>query len=137
MEIKDIPKEIGNYIQEVGFDEKQTALFLLGTLVGDIGSKQANFGNKPILNKINFQGMSLSRLQILFNEVYEKLEQEKLLYPEKELIYGKAKELFDKHLKDWDLKPYESVYCLLSGYAYKTKLNIEKAKEKGGNQNEQ
>ncbi|BBB31812.1 CRISPR-associated protein Csh1 [Thermotomaculum hydrothermale] len=132
MHIEEINEEFEKYIQEAGFNERQISLFLLGTLIGDIGTKQAKYGSKPILNKINFQGMSLEKLQILFNEVYQKLQQEKLLYPDVEIIYEKAKELFDKHLKDWGLKPYENVYYILSGFSFKTKLNIEKAKEKKG-----
>ncbi|WP_456426530.1 type I-B CRISPR-associated protein Cas8b/Csh1 [Desulfurobacterium sp.] len=152
MKIEGISEEFNEYIEECGFDEKQTALFLLGTLIADVGSKQAKYGSKPssffeeekekncskqakygskpVLNKINFQGISLGRLQILFNEIYEKLEQEKLLYPQEEIIYAKAKELLDRNKKNWNLKPYENVYYLLSGYAFKTKLNIEKSKEK-------
>jgi len=127
MELDGIPEEFMEYLKKVNFNEKQTALFLLGTLIGDIGSKQSKYRSKPILNKINFQGMSFNRILVLSNEVYEKLKQEKLLqYTEKELIYEKAKELFDKNLNNWNLKPHENVYFLLSGYAFKTKLNIEK-----------
>lgn len=126
MELDGIPEEFIEYLKKVNFNEKQTALFLLGTLIGDIGSKQAKYGSKPILNKINFQGMSFDRILMLSNEVYEKLKQEKLLkYKEKELVYRKIKELFDKNIKNWDLKPHENVYYLLSGYAFKTKLNIK------------
>ena len=125
MDLSKIPEKLQMYIEEVGFNEQETALFLLGTLIGDIGSKQIKYGSKPILNKINYQGMSLGRLEILFNEVHEKLKHEKLLFPEEELIYETANYLFNKNLKNWNLKPYENVYYLLSGYAYKTALNIK------------
>ena len=128
MEIN-VPEELKRYIDCVGFNEQETALFLLGTLIADIASKQVSYGSKPILNKINFQGMSTERIKILFNEVYEKLKHEKLYFPDKEKVYATAKGLFDKHLNGWNLKPYENVYYLLSGYAYKTALNIEKAKK--------
>lgn len=127
--LDNIPEELRSYIDEVGFNEQETALFLLGTLIGDIGSRQVRYGSKPILNKINYQGMPIERLEILFNEVYEKLKHEKLLYPKEELIYETAKHLFDKNRKNWTLKPYENVYFILSGYAYKTALNIKQAKE--------
>ncbi len=124
--LDNVPEELRSYIDEVGFNEQETALFLLGTLIGDIGSKQVRYGSKPILNKINYQGMPIERLEILFNEVHEKLKHEKLLYPEEELIYETAKHLFDKNRKNWTLKPYENVYFILSGYAYKTALNIKR-----------
>lgn len=129
MSLENLPEELKKYVEEVGFNEQETALFLLGTLIGEIGRKQARYGSKPILNKINYQGMSRERLLILFNEVYEKLEHEDLLYPQNELIYATAKELFDKNRNEWSLKPYENVYFLLSGYAYKTALNIKRGKE--------
>ncbi|MRJ03435.1 MAG: type I-B CRISPR-associated protein Cas8b/Csh1 [Epsilonproteobacteria bacterium] len=122
-----LPQEMGRYLEEVGFDEKEGALFLLGVLLGDIGSKQARYGSKPILNKINFQGLSLERIQILANEIYGKLWQERLLYPEQEKIYATAKELLDRNLSHWSLKAHENLYFLLSGYAYRVKWNIEQA----------
>ncbi len=128
MEIN-IPEKLKKYIDDVGFNEQETALFLLGTLIADVASKQVSYGSKPILNKINFQGMSIERIKILFNEVYEKLKHEKLYFQDKEKVYATAKWLFDKHLKYWDLKPYENVYYILSGYAYETALNIERAKK--------
>ncbi len=125
-----VPEELKRYIEEVGFNEQETALFLLGTLIADVASKQIVYGSKPILNKINFQGMPLERLKILFNEVLEKLEHEKLLFGDKEIVYAAAKRLFDKNLRNWSLKPHENVYYILSGYAYKTALNIEVGKSK-------
>jgi len=130
--LSDVPKEFKEYIEEVGFGEKETALFLLGTLIGDIGTSQARYGRKPILNKINFQGMSFERLKLLFNEVFNALKYERLLSKEKEVTYAKARELFDKHLKDWNFKPHENVYYLLSGYAFKTKLNLAKKEVRNG-----
>ena len=139
MSLENLPEELKRYIEEMGLNEQETALFLLGTLIGEIGRKQARYGSKPILNKINYQGMSRERLVILFNEVHEKLEHEDLLYPQNELIYATAKELFDKNRNEWSLKPYENVYFLLSGYAYKTALNIKRGKEgkDGGEGSEQ
>ena len=130
--ISDLPQEFKEYIKEVGFGEEEISLFLLGTIIGDIGSRQARYRSKPILNKINFQGMSITKLKILFNEIYEKMIQEKMLFPDKERIYSLAHKLFDQNIKTWSLKPYENVYYLLSGYAFKTALNI-----RSGGSNEQ
>lgn len=129
-DMKNIPNEFSEYIQKCGFNELQIALFLLGTLIGDIGSKQAKYGSKPILNKINFQGMTLDRIVILYNLIYEKLEQEKLLYPDKEKTYAVSKDLMDKNKNLKQLLPEENVYYLLSGYAFKSLLNIKSAESK-------
>lgn len=130
--LDDLPGEFNDYIEKCKFSDLQIALFLIGTLIGDVGSKQAKYGNKPILNKINFQGMTQDRIGIIHNEIYEKLVQEKLLYPEKEKIYAISKELIDKNKHLWSFSPHESVYYLLSGYAFKTLMNIKAAKNKKG-----
>ncbi len=133
----EIPKQFKNYLLELNFNDKQQSLFLLGTLIADIGSKQVKYGSKPILNKINFQGMGIDRIMILFNEVYEKLRQEKLLNKERESIYSIAHGIFDRENKNWDLKPYENVYYILSGYSYETFLSINEAKDKTNNKNQE
>lgn len=125
-----------NYLNEMNFNEQQSSLFLLGILIAKIGAAQvskhfesANAGtnSKPILNKLNFQGMNKNRLQILSSEVFEKLSQVKnnsgknLLTPYNELIFAEHKRLFDKNLSVWNISDKESVFYLLSGYAYGTK----------------
>lgn len=132
-----IPEDFVKYISTVGFNEKEASLFLLGTLVSDIAASQIEYGSKPVLEKINFSGMSVERLKVLFNEIYEKLYHEKLLYPEQECVYAAAKYLFDSNLRTWDLKPYENVYYILSGYAYRTLLRIsaKKKQDKGSKKN--
>ncbi len=59
------------------FDEQKTSMFLLGYLIGEIGKEQKNpeTNKKPILDKINYNGMSLNKLLILTNEVFDKLNQ--------------------------------------------------------------
>ncbi len=138
-----IPQEFMEYIRICGFGEPECGLFLLGTLIGDIGSKQAKQamksekkGSKPILNKINFQGMPIDRIKILTNEVYYKLAQEKLLYPAQEKIFATAKKLIDENLNKWGLHPHENVYYLMSGYAFKTALKINSATNKKENNKE-
>ncbi len=130
--LDDIGGDIKEYIQTLGLDEEAAALFLLGYLIGEIGVRQyRDYGHKPVLNKINFQGMDQGRLLVLFNEVMEKLHQMKL-YGGVEKIYNESKKLVDKNLRNWSKSPQENVYYLLSGYAYRT----AKALSKGGDRNE-
>jgi len=126
----EIPDSFKIYLDELKFNAKQQSLFLLGTLIADIASKQIKYGNKPILNKINFQGMGIDRIMILFNEIYEKLQQEKLLNKEREKTYSISHRIFDKEKNNWNLKPHENVYYILSGYSHKTFLSINEAKNK-------
>ncbi len=119
--VAELPKDIKDYISEMSYDGPQAGLFLLGYLVGQIGIEQHTSGGKkkPILNKINFMGMSLSRLYRLSNEIFEKLEQYKVL-SYNEGVFATTKALLDRNRRNWELTPQENVYYILSGYAYAT-----------------
>ncbi|WP_427338321.1 TIGR02556 family CRISPR-associated protein [Caloranaerobacter sp. DY30410] len=130
----DIESDVKKYIEEMRYSEEETAMFLLGYLVGKIGNKQYNerSGKKPILNKLNFNGMDLSKVKRLSSEIVDKLRQNKILkYNEK--IYFAHKKLFDKHIKNWSLNKHDNLYYILSGYSYSTTKAILK---EGGEDNE-
>jgi CRISPR-associated protein Csh1 len=115
-----LEEDYKNYIKTCSFDEKETALFLLGIVIGKIGSIQyTSYKYKPILEKVNFSGMNKEKLIIIYNEVLEKMKQLGI-YGNYEGIYSLSKKLFDKNFKNWDLKSYENTYFILSGYAFET-----------------
>ena len=127
-----LSEDLKNYIQQMNYDEPKTALFLLGVLIGEIGAKQYlatkdrqddSAGHKPILNKINYNGIDKPKLIRLCNDVHNKLRQEKLL-PYTEMIFAEMKRLLDKHIDSWKLDKYETLFYILSGYAYKTQKVI-------------
>lgn len=130
-----IDEDIKRYIEEMGYTEEQTAMFLLGYLVGRVGNKQYSDrdGKKPILNKLNFNGMDLSKVKRLSSEIVNKLKQNKIL-KYNEIIYFEHKQLFDKNIKNWSLNKHDNLYYILSGYAYSTAKSIYK---EGGKSNEQ
>lgn len=131
LNVKDDVKE---YISKMGYDEQQTAMFLLGILIGEIGNSQYHRfeGKKPILNKLNFNGIDKSKLIKLSNEVYAKLEQEKIRNYN-EVVYADFKRLLDSNLDNWKLNKNENLFYILSGYSYIT----TKVMMKGENENEQ
>ena len=116
-----LPVKLSTYIGEMGYTEPQASLFLLGYLIGQVGIAQYTPGSekKPILNKLNFLGMSFPKVQRLSNEIFEKLEQYRVL-PYNEGIFSAMKLLLDKNRGQWSLTPQENVYYILSGYAYAT-----------------
>lgn len=120
---------IKNYIAKIGYDEQQTAMFLLGYLIGEIGNvqykKSGSDGNKPILNKINFNGLDKFKIVRLSNDVFNKINQEKIRNYN-EVIFFEMKKLLDKNINDWKLNKDESLFYLLSGYSYATVLPILK-----------
>ncbi|HOV21331.1 MAG TPA: TIGR02556 family CRISPR-associated protein [bacterium] len=126
------------YIEEMGYGEEQSALFLLGYLIGEIGNAQwsKENPNKPILNKLVYQGMDVKKILRLTNEVFEKLKQYKrnILYNEQ--IFAECKRLLDKNLNNWQLSNQENVFYILSGYAYNMLKKIDENKLKE-NKNEE
>ena len=126
-----LPKDILGYWQDVEIytDDSKRALFLLGYLIGEIGNAQSgsNHKKKPILNKVNFQGMGKEKLVRLSNDVLEKLRQNKsggrTLLEYNEEIYASFKLLMDRQIENWGLSNQENVFYVLSGYSFSTFSN--------------
>ncbi len=127
-----LDENITQYVQKMGYSEEETALFLLGYLIGEIGAKQlqgSSSSKKPILNKINFNGMNARNILTLSNEVFEKLDQYQIRkYNER--IFAFMKSLLDAHIKNWSLSEVENVYYILSGYAFCTYQMLTRGKKK-------
>jgi CRISPR-associated protein Csh1 len=121
-----------SFIKEMNYTEQQTAMFLLGYLIGEIGKKQnSNNQKKPILNKLSFKGADKQKLIKLSVMIMNKLKQEKILQYN-EIIYSQFKFLFDKNLNVWNLSNYENEFYILSGYSYSSALNYNKQNESKG-----
>jgi CRISPR-associated protein Csh1 len=138
--------EMAEYMETMNYNVAQSSLFLLGYLIARIGSAQASkvneraealgqarggkTANKPILSKINYHGMNKQKLMLLSNEVFEKLRQLKIASLQNEAVYAEHKRLFDSALQEkWNLSDRESVFYLLSGYAYGTKRILNSVKK--------
>lgn len=81
-----------------------------------------------ILNKLNYQGMTLPRVQRLATDVFDKLRQYRdrkrrpLLQGKNEMIFARVQQLLTEGAAsgNWSLTPAENVYYLLSGYSHVT-----------------
>lgn len=128
-----LPKEILKYwvSTEIYNDECKKALFSLGYLIGETGNAQSGTGHKkkPILNKINFQGMGLEKLAQLSNEVLEKLRQYNISQYNED-IYSALKLLMDRNISQWNLSNKENVFYVLSGYAFSNYMMRKRSKDK-------
>lgn len=132
LERLDLTDDQHDYLTRLGYGEEQTALYLLGTLIGEIGNAQYRLGpngkggEKTILNKINYGGMTVARVQRLATEVFEKLTQYRdnnrrpLLKGRNEKMFAQAQDLLTQFSQDWRLNATENVYYLLSGYSHTT-----------------
>lgn len=124
------------YILNMGYDEQQSAMFLLGCLIGEIGNaqyKRMGEDRKPILNKLNFGGIDKSKIVRLTNEVFNKLIQEKIR-KYNEVTFSECKRLIDVNKDSWKLNKHENLFYILSGYSYDT---TKAMLNKGGKENEQ
>lgn len=134
------------YMETMNYNVAQSSLFLLGYLIAKIGAEQVRrtkeraealgqarsgkTANKPILSKINYHGMNRQKLVLLSNEVFDKLRQLKIASLQNEAVYAEHKRLFDSALQEkWNLSDRESVFYLLSGYAYGTKRILNGSKK--------
>lgn len=135
-----IKENYKNFINDMGYDEQKAALFLLGCLVGAVGRKQNSRdadnkqdGNKstgtykPVLNKLNFNGMNFAKVKRLSNHIFEKLRQEKILMYY-EAIFSVHKTLLGINEDRWKYNKDENLYYILSGYAFETMKKKEKIK---------
>lgn len=131
-----IRDNIKNYIEKVGYNEEETAMFLLGYLIGEIGNAQyrrTEGGNKPILNKLNFNGLDRQKIIRLTKDVFAKLNQEKIRQYN-EVTFFEMKRLLDENIGQWKLNKDESLFYVLSGYSFAT--TIPMLKEKGDKKND-
>jgi len=131
-----LDEEEKEYLRRLRYDKQQTALYLLGALVAEIANAQWRLGpegrggEKTILNKLNYQGMTLPRIQRLATELFDKLRQYRytdrsgerrpLLQGRNESIFAQAQRLLTEERGSWRLTPAENVYYLLSGYSHRT-----------------
>lgn len=118
-------KNIEEFLSTQRYEEWQSALFLLGVLVGKIGIEQYKKGDekKSVLDKIGFEGTSVDRVKILANYVLEGMRNYRILDDYNEAIYGCMKELLDRNTGKLH-NPIENTFYLLSGYAYITYRTI-------------
>lgn len=128
LKVKDHMKD---YIEKMGYSEQETAMFILGYLIGEIGNVQyrkTEEGNKPILNKLNFNGLDKPKIIRLTKDVFNKLNQEKIR-SYNEVTFFEMKKLLDANIHNWQLNKDESLFYVLSGYSYATIIPMLKKKE--------
>jgi CRISPR-associated protein Csh1 len=118
--LEGVDKDIVDFCNEQGYSDWQTGLFLLGVLIGRVGIEQfkRHDKKKSILDKIDFDGMSLEKVKWLANVMLESLRNYRIL-EFNETIYAQAKRLIDKNL-DALKNPLDNTFYVLSGYAYST-----------------
>jgi len=118
--INDTIKNMDIFLQQQGFNREAKALYYLGALVNRVAVAQYNkeHKTKPILKKINFQGMTRKDILRLYEDVVEKLRQYNKLTLFSEHLMNKFHENYGSIDKKSRLSEHTNVFYIMSGYSY-------------------
>ncbi len=113
------PRGLAELFADLKYNQAQQSLALLGYVVGAVANAQykENLTNKPILEKISYQGMSREKVERLFTEIAEKIKQYRRHIGYAERWWSAAMKLYVAS-DQTNLTATERVFYLLSGYAF-------------------
>ncbi len=122
-----IPSELRTYIEKAELPQSKAALVILGYCVGVVASAQyqANLKNRPILKKLDYQGMNREKVIRLFNTIFEKLYQYDAGFAEEWLATAKA--LYAS--ADDNLSIHERLFYILLGYSLNQLGRMKKSQQ--------
>ena len=129
-----VAKAMEAFLDLQGFAPEAKALFFLGVLLNRVASEQYKKGHKtkPVLKKIQFQGMSAKEVFRLYEEILEKLRQYDLFDLFSEQMIAAFHRHCGKMEKNWPLSDHANVFYIMSGYGYQTSVFINRNKEGEG-----
>ncbi|RIH67158.1 hypothetical protein D1164_01645 [Mariniphaga sediminis] len=110
--------KLQRFFIDMGYSPQQQALYWLGRIINKVGTAQYKKGHqqKPVLNKINYNGMDHSKIQRLYVDAFELSSQYKIVnqinYYSRMFSQG-----FPADERLWVLSPQESVFYILSGFS--------------------
>ena len=113
----DYKQKIKAFFDKMEYSEAEKALFYLGRILDAVGKAQydANHKSKPVLNKINFNGMDASAIIRLSLDLREKSRQYNI-HNYTDWDFGRFTERFNE--KDWPLSKEQNVFYLMAGYSF-------------------
>lgn len=126
-----------DFLEQQGFLPEARALFYLGALVNRVAWKQSGKGHKtkPVLNKINYQGMNRRDILRLYEDTLDLVRH---YFEGVPLYIGQYMERFHNYFgsleKVWPFTEQENVFYIMSGYAYLVKgaSDFSSGKENAG-----
>ena len=118
----DYGRSIENFFSDMKYNATQKALFYLGRVLNQVAYAQvkSNHPNKPILNKLNYNGMDKDAVIRLHLDLAEKVRQyvTKINLKSVEFNLSRFTELFNPNNPEKWLTPEENVFYILSGYSF-------------------
>nr|WP_207754912.1 TM1802 family CRISPR-associated protein [Desulforadius tongensis] len=113
-------EEMEKFLNDQEFSNAARALFYLGVLINRvaIAQYQKEHKTKPILKKIQFQGMKDKEVYWLYQDVLEKLRQYNKFTLFTEAVINRFHNYYGSLQAPWPLSERENVFYIMSGYAY-------------------
>ena len=113
----DFQQRIDNFFAKMEYGTDQKTIFYLGRVLSSIAYAQYKKGHesKPVLNKINFNGMDAQSIVRLSLDLAEKARQYNL-HRETDGNFARFREAFNE--KKWDLSNEQNVFYLMAGYSF-------------------
>ncbi len=120
---QEIQAKIDAFFLRMNYSNPQQAMFYLGRILDAVARKQAekSHESKPVLNKINFNGLDVNAIKRLKGDLFEKTLQYREIHDNCKPLFGRFDNLFEYNhadSKSWSMKPEESLFYLLSGYSF-------------------
>ncbi|MBN1340586.1 MAG: hypothetical protein JXA03_14755 [Bacteroidales bacterium] len=122
LEKTDYHARIEYFFKDMGYTKMQKALFYLGKVLNRVAYAQArsNHQKKPVLDKLNYNGMDRDAVLRLHLDLREKVRQyvSKINLTSVEYDFARFMELFNPNKPADFLTPEENVFYILSGYSF-------------------
>lgn len=117
IELSENQQKIERFFTKMDYTPSQKAMFYLGRAVSSVAIEQYKKGyeSKPVLAKLNYNGMQKNEIIRLKNDLYDKMRQYKL-HSFMEPIFKKFTDHFNEN--QWTMKPDEALFYILSGYSF-------------------
>ena len=131
---KSFGEKIEAFFETMKYQQPQKALFYLGRMLNTIALKQIEHQHhkKPILSKLNFNGMDKNEILRLHSDLFEKARQYGIV-DKVEFDNSKFTSFFD--VNNWSLPPQESLFFILAGYSFGLAISTSNETDYNNNNN--
>jgi CRISPR-associated protein Csh1 len=118
--VNSIIMQVETFLEDQGFNNEAKALFYLGILINKVALYQVakEHKKKPILKKIQFQGMNQKEIYNLYNDVVEKLIQYEQMGLFNQACMRRFHDYFGSLDSEWTWDDKANVFYIMAGYAY-------------------
>ncbi len=113
----DFQKRVQTFFERMNYSEEEKALFYLGRVLSAVAYAQYKKGHesKPVLNKVNYNGMDAESILRLSLDLREKTRQY-TIHDKTEWNFSEFTDKFNE--KAWTLSKEQGVFYLMAGYSF-------------------